>query len=300
MKHRIFAVLFSAVAFLAAPVAHAQLIVDLQFEKNVFIAYEPVPVTVTVLNRAGQDVVLAGPNKTNWLSFHIERDHELVAPARKMPTFKPVLIREGETYQKTVMLNSIFQIGDYGTYRVRGSVYLPSFQSFHSSNEKKINITSGTKVWHQGYGQRNFSTGGANLREYSLITHRTGSTSELYVRVRDQDQRRVLSTYSIGKLVNIDEPQVTLDGENNLHVLHMGAPKAYAHTVIDGDGNVLKQEVYRDSQRSKPILKVNQVGGVRVEGGMPDDPAKRAVMEKDAGSNVVRQASERPPGLPKF
>lgn len=300
MKTRSFAALFSAFVLFAAPAVQAQLIVDIQFEKNVFIAYEAIPVTVTVLNRAGQDVVLAGPNKTNWLSFHVERDHELVAPARSMPSFKPVLVRQGESYRKTVMLNSIFQMGDYGTYRIRGSVYLPSFQSFHSSEEKKINVTSGTQVWHKGYGQRNFATGGANLREYSLLTHRTGSTSELYVRVRDQDKRSVLSTYSIGKMINIDEPQVTLDGENNLHVLHMGAPKAYAHTVIDGDGNVLKQEVYRDEQRSKPVLKVNQLGGVRVEGGVPDDPAKRAAMEKEAGNKVVRRASERPPGLPKF
>ncbi len=280
--------------------AQAQLIVDLNMGKKVYVAYEPMDVTVTVMNRSGQDIVLAGPNKTSWLSFEIQRDRDLVPPRATIPATKPFLLRDGESMQKKITLNQIYPMGDYGTYQMRASVYLPTFQKFYSSGVKKVNVTSGNKVWKQEYGRRDFATGRANLREYSLLTHNTGSTSELYVRVRDQNNRKVLTTYSIGKLVNVGDPQVTLDRENNLHVLHMGAPRSYAHTIIDGEGKVLKQELYRDGSQSRPSLKINQAGGVRVAGGVPLDPEKQAAIVDDAAKKMVRRASERPAGLPKF
>ena len=58
--------LMMAVIFVAAPRAVAQLQVTLELNRDRFVAFEPIQVTVTIANRAGKDVILGDASVRKW------------------------------------------------------------------------------------------------------------------------------------------------------------------------------------------------------------------------------------------
>ena len=57
-----------------------------------------------------------------------------------------------------------------------------------------------------------------SVRTYSLLTNRFPDYTALYVRVEDKNSGMVYTTYSLGRLIVMDEPQAELDRDNQLHV----------------------------------------------------------------------------------
>ena len=49
----------------------SQLIVDMKLKKTNYLAYEPMEASVTVYNRAGNDIVLGGPKGRGWMTFDV-------------------------------------------------------------------------------------------------------------------------------------------------------------------------------------------------------------------------------------
>ncbi len=294
--NRIFGFLVAVLAFAAfAPQARAQLGVQIQPTKKIYVAYEPVQVVLTIVNRAGRDVVLAGRGKTPWLSFHVtDFQGNLVSPRGK-GDFKPVLIPPGQSIKRKITVNSMYPMGRQGTYRIRVGVYFTQLDQFFNSKEESVQIADGRKLWQQVLGVPQDQEGAGTYRRFTLLTFNSGAEKQLYIRVQDERSGAVLTTYSLGQVIMIRDPQWTIDTANRLHILHMGAPRTYAHSVIGIDGKVIAREIYRENGGDRPRLLTAPEGDVVVVGGISDQEQKESPLAKS-----VRKLSERPPGLPKL
>ncbi len=282
-----------------AGAARAQLLVTLDIPKKVFVAYENMDATVTISNRSGSDVILGGPNGTNWMTFEVLARNSILSPLRTGMQLRPVVLKNGASLVKQINLIREYPMADFGTYKIVASVYYPPLNRYFSSQQQKINVTKGRTMWKQGYGVAQGSNAPAAFREFSLMGFRQADREDLYVGVRDQRTQRVLKTYSLGRVLAVGDPRATVDSENRLHVLHMGAPKVYVHSIVDADGDLVSQDIYKETEQNRPTMMVDNRGVVSVRGGQQYDPQAQAAARLAGQEPVERMASELPEGLPQ-
>jgi hypothetical protein len=276
-----------------ASAAQAQIAVDFQLPKRNFIAYEPVRATVTVYNRSGRDVVLGGPSNTSWLQFQVANyGNDLITPLASGVQMEPVMLPALGKVTRTVDLSEVYPIFDFGTYRFRASVYFPPTQQFYDSSRISISMTDGKVIWGPVQAPRPASYSGRGMeRTFTLLKYRATDKTEVYVRVTDASTGGVYATYSLGEVLLHVDPQATTDSEGRLHVLFYGTPQLCVHSIVGFSGKLLKRDIYKSTQNSRPELMLSSVGSVGVRGGILYDPVARA-REKPTG---VRSLSERPP-----
>ena len=292
-KHRYFfvSVFFTLILFVVKE-SNAQLIVNMNLPKTNYLSYEPMVATVTVYNRAGNDVVLGGPKGRSWMSFDVYRDGQLLSPRSFDGGFETMLLKAGRSVTKKVDINRLYPVADYGSYTINASVYFPPRRSYFSSKKRRINVTDARAFWKQSFG---FSQGRnklASFRQFSLHEHRESANSALYVRLRETKGTKVYCTFSLGRFINVRKPQATIDAQNRLHVMHMISPRIYSHARVSPEGAFLGNEYFRETTETRPSLVIDAGGSVKVVGGIAYDPNK-----PPEAKNQPRSASELPPGL---
>ena len=288
----LFVSIVSAVFLFLAKESNAQLIVSMNLSKTNYITYEPIVATVTVYNRAGNDIVLGGPKGRGWMSFDVYRDGQLLSPRSVDGGFETMLLKAGRSVTKKVDINRLYPVSDYGSYTINASVYFPPRRSYFSSKKSRINVTDARAFWKQSFG---FSQGRnklASFRQFSLHEHRESANSALYVRLRETKGTKVYCTFSLGRFINVRKPQATIDAQNRLHVMHMISPRIYSHARVSPEGAFLGNEYFRETADTRPSLVIDEGGTVKVVGGIAYDPNKPPEAEQQP-----RSASELPPGL---
>ncbi len=275
--------------------AAAQLDVRISAARDIFVAHEPVAVTLTITNRAGRDITLAGRGNAPWLTFQITDGAGNMVSPKRGKDFEPVLIPAGRTLTRTIAVNSAYSMTRLGAYRVLASIYFPQLDRYFRSNAVTVQIADGRELWQQVVGVPGERAGAGEYRRYVLLQFNTGTQRELYFRLLNERTGSVLITYSLGQLITVRQPQWTVDGENRLHVLHMGAPRTFAHTVIDANGTTVARETYREVGTGQPRLVQAGETDVIVQGGVSQGESDQA-----AASFDVPNLSDRPPGLPRI
>ncbi|MEO8045163.1 MAG: hypothetical protein ABI674_09680 [Spartobacteria bacterium] len=267
--------------------AQGQIQVDLKFKRLQYIAYEPVIATVTITNLAGRDIELRDDNEQHWYGFEVTANEgRTLAPIRQGDE-GPLKMAAGTSVTRKINLTPLFPITDLGTYHVRANVFFADMNKFFYARAKVFQVTTARPIWRRTVGD----PGGGGVRTYSLMTNRFSDHTSLYVRVEDQENSLVYSTFSLGRLISFDEPHAEVDRDNQLHVLHCSAPRIWSYSVVGLDGRLLKHTTYSQT-RSTPRLRRTPEGAVVVSGGMQDVPVA------PAAGNAVPKLSDRPANLP--
>lgn len=285
--------LVSAISMLAvAQWAQAQIQVELKFNRLQYVAYEPVTAMLKITNLAGRDVDLHDAGTQRWFGFEVTGgQQQLLAPAglRSEP---PLHVEAGKTVTRKIDLGALYPVHDFGTYHVRANVFFADLDKFFYSPAKVFQVTDARPVWQKTVGVPDGQPGAGGTRTYSLLSNRFPDHTSLYVRVEDKNSGTVFSTYSLGRVISFDEPQVELDRANQLHVLHCAAPRTWAYSHVGLNGELLKQSTFLQV-KSQPHLRRVADGLVAVHGGVLDGPiAKNA-------QNTAPKLSARPPTVPQ-
>lgn len=275
-------------SWLLAGNASAQIQVGMQIPRQLYIRYEPILVSVTITNFSGRPLLLQDQDNHPWFSFQIEDHAGRPVQTRVQGVGRePAAIGPGETLQRRVNLTPIYALDDYGRYSVRASVYDGQSGQFFRSAPANIEITDGRVLWQQTVGNPIDGT----PRQITLLAHRLTNSTAVYVRIQDPDAGRVFCTHRLGPLVTHGRPEVEIDGNNEVHILHMQAPRSFVHSHIGLNGRVLERKAY-DQAQTKPTLVREPDGRVLVVGGAVFEPPP----EGEAGHPA--SFSDRPVQLP--
>ena len=273
--------------FLGTLSAEAQIQVDLKFKRRQYIAFEPIIATVTITNLAGRDIELRDDNEQHWYGFEVTAgEGRTLAPVR-LGNEPPLQIASGTSVTRKINLTPLFPITDIGVYHVRANVFFADLNKFFYARAKVVEVTNARPIWRRTVGDPQ----GGGVRTYSLMTNRFPNHTSLYVRVEDQENSLVYSTFSLGRVISFDEPHAEVDRENQLHVLHCSAPRVWSYSIVGLDGRLLKHTTYSQT-RSSPKLRRGAEGTVAVSGGMQDVPVAPAV------GRAAPKLSDRPENLP--
>jgi hypothetical protein len=272
---------------LSAGVVQAQLQVDLEIKRNLFIRYEPILVTVSITNFSGQTVFLEDRNGQPWFGFTIQMKDGRPIPPRSPDYGKdPVVLEAGHTLRRQINLTPLYGLDDYGTYNIQATVRDGSGR-FYSSRPQRVEMSEGRVIWQQVVGHPDDGT----TRQLFLLTHRLPASTALYLRIMDSDRGKVFATHRLGTFLTYDEPQVLLDQNNQVHILHLRAPKSYIYSHIGLNGEIIDRKSFSQA-RTKPMLERSGDGRIMVVGGAIFDPAAE---EAEAAAPGL---SERPVPLP--
>ena len=254
-----------------AGTAAAQIQVDLKFKRVPHIAYEPVIAMVQITNLAGRDIELRDEGGQSWFGFEVTAgEGRLLAPESPIAE-APLSIQAGQSVTRKINLTPLFPIHDLGAYHVRANVFFPDLNKFFYSPTKVFQVGDARPIWQRTVGIPDGQPSAGGLRTYSLLSNRFPDHTKLYVRVEDKSTGAVYSTYPLGRVIAYDEPQIELDRSNQLHVLHCAAPRTWAYSQINLNGQLAAHSKFMET-KTRPRLRRAADGAIAVSGGMLDVP----------------------------
>lgn len=260
--------------------AWGQLDLRLETPKSSYLQYAPIPVTVRLKNLGGEELRLEGHNGQPWLEMIVQStDGLLLKPDRPLvpPNTK---LSAGESRSLPLDLSPHFLVRDPGGYKVRASVRMPSGQTLLTEPLTFL-VGRGEVVWTLPRGE------GKERRIFSLLKFYEDPNVGLYLRVEVPGQNWVYPSRRLGPFLPLGQPKAEFDAENHLHLLYTVAPGQHRLTVVDRDGNPLREED-RQETVEKPRLRKSPDGLVDVEGGTIILPAhlreKLSTLQARAGT----------------
>ena len=286
----LFGPLLALAAFLLPGLAAAQIRVEFELPRRLYVVYEPIIATVAVTNLSGQDLLLHDDGGRKWFGFEITTlDGRIIPPTDPDYKLDALQIATGQTVRRQINLTPIYRLGEFGGYKLRATVWMSDLDRFFSSATRQIDITDGKLLWEETVG-----VPGGGTRVYSLLSHRAARDTRLYVRVEDREQGIVYATAQIGRTLSFSPPEAEIDAQNVLHILQMIAPRTYFYTQVGTDGQLLARETYESAaQNTRPRLTRTPTGVVAVRGG------RVALAEQKSGPPAgVPKLSDRPASLP--
>jgi hypothetical protein len=279
-------------AVLAAP-ASAQLRVEIKISRRMYMAYEPVLVTVAVTNIAGRDVTLRDEGSNTWFGFQItDGDEHIIAPYNPNYHLDPLTIPAGQTMKRRVSLGTLFPIAEYGVYHIKATIYMADTSRYFVSPPDNIEISEGKIIWRQEVGVPEGSPGSGETHVISLLTFRHPDANFLYARIENPGAGKILGTYAIGRMIAAFPPAIELDRDNIVHVLQVVGPKTYLYSRVSALGEFFEQKTFIEV-KSRPRLVHSSAGSVEVKGGQIDIP-----VQQQQGAKPGPKLSDRPPGMP--
>lgn len=239
--------------------AWAQLDLRLETPKSSYLQYAQIPFTIKLKNLGAEDLDLGGGEETLWLEMIVQSTDGLVV-GPDQPLVPPKLVlRSGETRALSLDLAPHFLVREPGGYRVRASARLPSGQTLLTEPMTFL-VGRGETLWTAPRGE------GKNLRIYSLLKFYEDPNVGLYLRVEVPGQNQVFPARRLGPFLPLGKPMAEFDAKNHLHLFYATAPGQYRLTVVNEDGQLLREE-NRQETVQKPTLRRGPDGLVDVDGG---------------------------------
>ncbi len=261
---------FMLLAFALA--ARAQVQVDISLKRSLYILFEPILVTVTVTNLTGGELSLADSGSNKWFGLQVETaDGRPIPPGGGEYVNPPVELGPQQKITRTVNITPIFPLGEFGSFRLKATVFSHQTNRFFNSPSLNFEITEGRVMWQKTVGVPDGSPGAGTLRTISLLSHRLPMSTYLYLRIQDPQAGTVFCTHQLGRFLTFGKPNVLLDEKNRVHILQNVAPKAFVYSAVGLNGEVLDRKSYNEFS-SRPALRRGSDGSVVVVGGQAFDP----------------------------
>jgi hypothetical protein len=245
----------------------AQLLVEVRMEQDQFLPGEAMPATVRVTNRSGRTLRLGA--EEDWLTFAVqEQGGTVVRKNGETPVLGEFPLETAHVASKKVDLAPYFALTRPGSYHVIATVRIKDWESLANSPPKKFDVIEGTKLWAQDFGVP--STSGPNqppeVRRYALMqANYLRSELRLYFRLTDATGTKVLKVFPLGEIVSFGRPEMEVDEESRLHVLHQNGARTSRYTVINPDGDVVLRQLYQYGE-ARPRLAGGRDGKLGVVG----------------------------------
>lgn len=283
---------FASVLFCAVLTAQAQVQVDIEMKRSLYIVYEPVLVTVTITNLSGNELTLADSGGNKWFGFQLETlDGRPIPPSDGEYSNQPVELGPQQKISRTINLTPLFPINEFGGYRVKATLFSQQTNRFFTSPPISFEVTDGRLLWQKTVGVPDGAPGAGGTRTVSMLSHRLPQNTQLYIRIEDKQAGIVYCTHKLGRFLTFGNPDVLLDSKNQVHILQNVAPKAFVYSKIGLNGEVLDRKSYNEFS-SRPALRRGSDGSVLIVGGQAYDP------KAPPPEQTLATMSDRPVPLP--
>ncbi|MCF7854800.1 MAG: hypothetical protein K9N51_08385, partial [Candidatus Pacebacteria bacterium] len=206
------------------PVARAQLEMHLSTDRERYLKYESVNMTLAVRNYTGNDLTFGaspGRSSNSYLTLLLESSRQLGQRSIDAGNLiKNLTLGAGETKRLTINLNELARLQTPATYSVCAELSHPMLRQAFRTNDVDFEVREGHVVW-----QRTLGVPDAYRRDGDVVPERIASiillrekTSQIYCFLIE-DEDKVYCVTRLGKLIFGAEPECGIDAVSNVHVL---------------------------------------------------------------------------------
>jgi len=248
----------------------AQVTVSVALDQDAFLPSETLPVAVHITNLSGQTLHFGAD--PDWLTFNVEAEDDfIVVKTANPPVQGEFKLDSSEVATKRVDLAPYFDLKRPGHYRIIATVHIKDWNTDIVSAPKGIDIVNGAKLWSQVFGvplPAGVSNRPPEVRKYTLEeANYLHSQLRMYVQVSDESGATIFKVRAIGPMVSFSQPEAQLDQASDLHVLYQSGAASFLYSVINPDGDIVRQETY-DYLNVRPRLRVGADGDITEYGGV--------------------------------
>ena len=301
MKRIIWGAIAALVLLAVALPAGAQVSMELQLNRSVYMQYEPIFAKLKLRNYSGQPLVFGVADELKGeLLFEVTCGTEVIAkvPSKDIPVSMNILM-PGATLELMVPISQYYPIEKLGTYRVHAYLKHKMLKDVFRSNECRFEVNPGVEVWKRtvgipdmlrvGESRGEGDEGGVNKKEikertFSLRVMGENAIRHYYLVI--EDKQYVYAVLRVGREIGMERYKVEVDMLSRLHLLIPISPKLFRYAIVNLDGRA-EQDKYLKTTKTIPSLvldkdsgRVYVVGGAEALPGVDYQPQER----KDGGS----------------
>lgn len=252
--------------FAAAHLAQGQVDLRLKIASTIFLEMEPAMVTLDIHNRTGDPIVLGGESPNGRLRLDITRGSgEFVRP-----TDEPLLTEAMEIPPRgrrtlTFNMTQLYQVRRPGPHGVVACLDLAG--ELHLSERFLFDVVPGFEL-RRIEARVRAGDGAGRQHVLSLRSLARDREEWLFARFDEPAESVCNGVYVLGPVLRTFEPQVEIDHDNLVHVLHQSAPQRFTHSVFGLDGAPVSVRFY-GGRISDARLAVSEDGLVEPAGVVP-------------------------------
>jgi hypothetical protein len=283
-----------AVLFSAAVGASAQVDVKLEFDQSQFLAAETAPVTLRIANFTGGPLKLG--DRPGWLQFSVENvNGTVVSRLSDVEETGSFVLKPSTRGTMRFDLTPLFKLDQIGRYTVTATVVTGGADNHVVSAPAEFEIMRGVTLWEREFGV----TGSPGIRRKYVVQQANYlKRARIYACITDVSGGVTYKVVPLGTVVSFNPPQMSLDAQNRLNVLHQYGADDYLHHRIDADGAISVRNIY-GSRSGRPELGVNDEGDVAVinakrKPGPGDIPGPETAKAGSVKSADVKTADPKP------
>ncbi|HMJ92257.1 MAG TPA: hypothetical protein VK530_20715 [Candidatus Acidoferrum sp.] len=246
--------------------ARAQVTVELVLDQEQFLRSESLPVRLRISNFSGQTLKMGADR--GWLTFSIDNaDNKALSRSGEIPMPKPFEIESSKTMSIRADLMPHFDLSKAGHYTVSARVSVPQLEKEIITDAKKFDIVTGTDLWKREFGVPGQTP--PEVRQYVLQVANFLNKNKLYARITDASGEKVFRVFPLGLVMSFSSNTIEaqVDGSSNLHVLFQNYKDTFVYSVIAPDGEQLIRQTHEFAGDSRPHLRIEDEGRIRVNGG---------------------------------
>ena len=276
MRKTLWAIAALVLMTVALPAA-AQVSMELQLNRSVYMQYEPVYAKLKLRNYSGQPLVFGVADELKGeVLFEITRGTETVAkiPAKDIPVSMNILM-PGASLELVVPISQYYQIEKLGTYRVHAYLKHKMLKDMFRSNECRFEVNPGVEVWKRTVGIPDMLRVGEadsgkkqqEIKERTFSLRVMGENAVKHYYLVIEDKQYVYAVLRVGREVGMERYKVEVDMLSRLHLLIPISPKLFRYAIVNLDGRA-EQDKYLKTTKTIPSLVLEKnTGRVYVAGG---------------------------------
>lgn len=249
MKSRQLMFMAAIVALLATD-ALAQVGLKLKSERDKYLKYEHINMTLLVRNYSGNTLVFGNAEGTQGrLLFDVTSRSGKPVPtlSAKANPIAGMVFAPGESKQLTLTLNALYDLQRDDFYTVTAYIDHKRMTQGFKSNTVSFEVRDGIVITQRTIGlptEKNDEL----IKNVSatLLRFNEGNHSEIYC-LRIEDATSVYGTFRLGPYIIGGQPQLDADGTSAIHVLVQISSRLYSYAVyslIKGKAILRMQRYY--------------------------------------------------------
>ncbi|MBQ7651527.1 MAG: hypothetical protein IJS15_11245 [Victivallales bacterium] len=226
--------IMAAILLVAVTDAWAQVGLKLKAERDKYLKYEPIQMSLLVRNYSGNTLLFGevGDTQGRLLFDIVSRSGK---PVRSLsPKANPIagmVFAPGESKVLSITLNSLYDLQNDDYYTITAYVEHKRMAKGFKSNTINFEVRDGIIITKRTIG---LPTEADNQLiknvTASLIRFNEGNHSEIYC-LRIEDESAVYGTFRLGPYIIGGQPQLDADGTSAIHVLVQVSSRLYSYAV---------------------------------------------------------------------
>lgn len=272
MKNKLNLLVLSLLLTVLSYTASAQLAMSLKMNRSHYLQYETIYAKITIRNNSGHAIIFGKDKRLQGkLLFKImnrKRTPVKTLQSNSYPMAGTIL-KAGESKEFIIPVSDYYGLRKCDTYRIYAYIEHNMFEDTYRSNETSFEVSKGITMWTKTVGIPEFMNPRKKTkiknRNYNLVTLIMGSQKNNYLVI--DDKKRIYSVLFLSQELGEERISHEIDHLSRLHLMIPMTPKIFVYLIVDINGNIDEETVYKRTRTVPALVRNSETGKVYVTGG---------------------------------